>query len=100
MYIKRLAQCFFTEVWKEHSNVISAGARSPTVLPAGHLTCWELQIYVCGFISPADLENNSLKHPLNEGQVSRSVRRQTTLSSPVRVRGLPGYQGSCPVSWR
>jgi len=53
------------------------------------VSIWELQIYVCGFISRADLENNSLKHPLNEGQVSRSERR-------LRPPSLP--QAGCEVS--
>ena len=45
---------------------------------------------VCGFISPAYLEYNSLKDPLNEGQVSRNVRHFRLPSVPPSGdRGFP-----------
>lgn len=90
-----------TQVWKEPSNVIVAGARAPTVRtdwPSHLLGITDLGV---GFhFHPLDLEKNSLKHPLNEGQVSRSVRRLRPPSlfpgQGARSPRLPGKLSGFP----
>ena len=75
---KTLGTMLLTEVWKEDTNVMLAGACPPPPIP--RITDWPSHLLdirfvcVCTFISTACLKNNSLRDSLNEEQVSRNYR--------------------------